>query len=50
MFIDIGCCDNDALDAMEDTSAPFIKAGLEKDPFEPGWPMSTETRFPWVVW
>jgi GNAT superfamily N-acetyltransferase len=33
MFIDIGCCDNDALDAMEDTSAPFIKAGLEKGSF-----------------
>jgi GNAT superfamily N-acetyltransferase len=30
MFFDMGFCDNAALDAMEATSTPFIKAGLEK--------------------
>jgi GNAT superfamily N-acetyltransferase len=30
MFSDMGFCDNAALDAMEATSAPFIKAGLQE--------------------
>jgi hypothetical protein len=30
MFYDMGFCDKAALDAMETTSAPFIKTGLEE--------------------
>ena len=41
MFSDMGFCDETALDAMEATSAPFIKAGLEDGSYR-GWLMETE--------
>jgi GNAT superfamily N-acetyltransferase len=34
MFSDLGFCDEAALDAMEATSAPFIKAGLKKGSYQ----------------
>ncbi len=40
MFIDMGFTDSVSLDAMEATSAPFIKAGLERGSFR-GWLVDT---------
>jgi hypothetical protein len=36
-FYDMGFCDKAALDAIEATSAPFIKTGLEEGHTENGW-------------